>query len=165
MANVKKARTTVRFASTKDIPSLLELDVAHGEGIWTPQELHKAVNEDQSMVVLTAVYDKKIVGMMVYEIKRNRFSVIYMVAANNHLDLIGKALFTEMMTDFNIMGDMESVIWYVRESDTDFQVYLRDEFQFRCTHVKRGWYRDHNPGEGVRLEDGYRFVKTKEQQG
>ena len=161
MANVKKSVTTVRFARTKDIPGLLELDLDHGEGIWTKEELDRAVNNDQATVVLVAVHDRKIVGMLVYEIEKNHFSVVYLAVVNNHLALFGNRLIMEMLTDFRLM-QMGKVVWYVRETDLDFQLYLRDQFRFRCTRVVRGWFRDFNPGEGVVAEDAYKFKYKKE---
>ncbi len=160
MANVKKAMTTVRYASKKDIPALLELDLDHGEGIWTEEELERAIEKDQATVVLVVVHEKKVAGMLVYELEEKRFSVVYLAAVNNRLDLFGSKLINEMLTDFRVMRGLK-VIWYVRESDLDFQVYLRDEFGFRCTRVVRGWFRDFNPGEGEVAEAAYRF-KYKE---
>jgi hypothetical protein len=119
------------------------------------------INHDQGTSVLVAVQDKKIVGMLVYELYKKRFSVVYLAIVNQQYSTIGKKLIAEMVHDFNIMTQ-NRVVWYVREAELDLQVFLRDEFGFRCTRVVKGWFRDFNPGEGVHIEDAYRFRKTKE---
>lgn len=161
MITVKTTKPRIRSAKNSDIPAILRLERKHGEGIWNREELYRALNRQQEVVTMIAIRDRRIVGLLMYEIRKTKYDVITLVCENGDFDTIGRVLIRQMVKRLSAKSEMK-VLMSVRESDLKSQLFLRD-MKFICFKIVKAWYRDYVNGKGTMFEDAYRFKYERKQ--
>lgn len=139
---------SVRWSIGRDLAGILAIERASFDHPWTEADFTNCLRQ-RSHICMVAERGDKVVGFMVYELHRDRLSLLnFAVAPDARREGIGAALAAKLK--YKVHGHRrEKVTMCVRESNLAAQVFFRSH-GFEAVAVERGYYEDGG-------EDGYQM--------
>lgn len=150
-ADQAKPELKVRWLIRRDLTSVLKIEKASFEFAWC-QEDFLACLRQRHCIGMVAELDGKVVGYMIYELYKQRLTILNFAVAPKHRRWgVGTAMVRRLKDKLSQQRRREIVL-EVRETNLPAQLFFRS-LGFTATDVLRGRYDDTG-------EDAYRMAFT-----
>jgi ribosomal-protein-alanine N-acetyltransferase len=135
-----RAHVLVRWAISRDLPEILEIENESFEFPWTREDYLGTLRR-RNVIALVAERNESILGYAIYELLKTQLHLLNFAVAPKHRHTgIGYSL-VERMKKKILEQRRTSIVLEVRETNLDAQLFFQSQ-GFAATNVLRKYYDD-----------------------
>jgi ribosomal-protein-alanine N-acetyltransferase len=138
----------IRWMIRRDMPAVQEIENLCFQFPWQEDDFIRCLRE-RNCIGMVAEYEEKIVGLMIYELHKNRLHILnFAVLPSMQNRNVGMAMIDELLGKLSFQR-RNRIMLEVRESNLDAQLFFH-RMGFKAVRVLKDFY-DDSP------EDAYLF--------
>ena len=135
-----KTQVHIRWMIRGDTPAVLNIEAASFENPWSEDELTRTLRHREVIGMVAELADE-VVGVMIYELHKNRLHVIdFAVAPTARRQGVGSAMVEKMVSKLS-QERRNRITLEVRETNLSAQLFFKSQ-GFRAVRVLRDFYEE-----------------------